>query len=141
MSYSATVGAIEDYLSARWTGTPLIGDGERFERPDPPAPFVMFEVEADPARVVSYGGESGGHQQADARLLFTVFAPVDGGGRGLARELGDRLAELFPVGGVVQGTRFRLPGFGRVLPADDGPGWLSMDVTIPFVIEGEWTRA
>lgn len=141
MSYAATVQAIEDHLSTGWTDTPLIWEGERFDRPDPPSPFVMFAVEADPARLVSFGGKTGGHQRAEARLLLTVFAPVDGGGRGLAREMADRLAALFPPGTPVPGTRFRLPGFGRVLPADGDAGWLSMDVVIPLTIEGEWARA
>lgn len=132
MSYAAALTAIESHLRDLWSETPIVGEGESFDRPNPPAPFVQFEFQDAPGRIAGFG--NGVTTRTAGALVLSVFAPV--GAAGLIREAVERLAGLFPTGGAIGGARFLgAPRFGRVLPADGDAGWIVGDVEIPFSVD------
>lgn len=139
MSYASTLAALESRLRDRWTETAVFAAGESINKPEPPAPFVVFDVETDLARIVTFG--DGGYHRTSGRVELTIYAPSAGAGRGLVMEIAERLAALFPTGADVEGARLGAPGFGRVLVADGDTGWLTADVTVPFHLDLRYEAA
>ncbi|BAI72840.1 hypothetical protein AZL_022020 [Azospirillum sp. B510] len=132
MSYASTLNALEARLRDRWTETAIVGEGDTFERPNPPAAFVTFEFGDGAGRIAGFG--NGVTTRTEGTLVLSVFAPV--GAAGLIREAVERLAALFPTGGGIGDARFLgAPRFGRVLPADGDGGWIVGDVEIPFSVD------
>lgn len=138
MSYSATLNALEARLRDRWSEAPVYAAGEAVDKPDPPAAFVLFDVETDPAQIITYG--DGGYHRTGGRVELTIFAPATAG-RGLVLEIAERLAAIYPTGADVGGARIGPPGFGKVLVADGDTGWLTADVTIRFHFDERYEAA
>lgn len=134
MASAAAFSAIRDYLVAQWATTPLAWDNEAFDRPEPPAAFVLVQVTGTSFAQASMGAGDrlSDRWMEEGVLLLSVIVPQGAGSQG-ARDIASALAGLFR--GVALGDlEFGDMSIGLGVPAEDqGPWWL-----LPLRIN--WTK-
>ena len=113
MSYSASIQAIKDHLSAVWTVTPLVWEGERFARPDDGSPFVLVEFGDAPSSIAAMGG--GVTYRHRGNIELSVFVPE--GQAGVAYEMAEQLAAKLRFV-MIGDARLWEPSFGRLHVAE-----------------------
>lgn len=147
MSADAVYDAIKTYLQTAANVTvladpttgivpPFRFENERFDKPDPPAPWVAVALTG-----VLYGQQSiGASRQADNRwdetghLWMPVFVEV-GSGSSRPRQIAKMLADIFRGLTLVNNTLEFMDAFiGEGSPAPEEGNWYELPVVI------EWRR-
>lgn len=78
MSIVSAAASLRSRATAQITTLPIFWQDEQNSLPPEPSPFVFFELIADPAQIVSYGGGRGNNRyRCPAELNGYVFTPRD----------------------------------------------------------------
>ncbi len=126
MTTQTAFAAIRTYLEANWSATPLAWDNEQFQKPEPPAPFVMVQITGDLYEQMTIGAETreANRWEETGQLLLTVIVPL-GTGSAIARMHAENLGNLFR-GVTLDASDIEFLdisiGVG-VAAEDDGPWW------------------
>jgi hypothetical protein len=140
MASDTVYDAVRAYLIEHWIETPInFENGDRHPEyqefpPNPPAPFVQFEITG-----TFYGQQSiGADEQADNRwdeegvIWMHILVPVGTGGSE-ARRLAKRAANLFRGTTLLDGDlEFMDASIGMGAPADDDGNWWRVSVSIDW---------
>lgn len=134
MASGTVYDAIKAYLQAQWSTSPIAWENETFNKPEPPAPWVMVEIAGDVYAQMSIGAD----EQADNRwdeegvLLLHVFVPT-GTGASAARGHAKALADLFRGATLLSDSlEFMDASIGMGQPGDDDGMWWRISVSIDW---------
>lgn len=88
--------AIKTYVTANWTSCPIAWENEDFVRPEPLAPWILFEITGTYYQQESIGDSPQFANRWDEAgvMFFHVFVPK-GTGSALARQYAKAVANLF----------------------------------------------
>ncbi|MDR6953787.1 hypothetical protein J2X65_003150 [Ancylobacter sp. 3268] len=124
--------AIRDALIAGWTVTQIAFENEDFQKPSPPAPWIMLEVTGSFYGQQSIGDPADNRWDADGVLWLHVFVPV-GTGSSTARGYAKTLADLFRGRQLLNETlEFLDASIGLGEPGDDSGNWWRLSVSIDW---------
>jgi hypothetical protein len=124
MSYDAQRIAVQNYVKANWSSTPIV-----YDENDPPVhqmQWIRVTFADAPSFQASIGGSSVRYRHPGL-LIIEVYVTEDVG-RGAATRYGDTIAALFR-GRTVGDTLFRSPTVRQV---GRDKGWYRVNVEIPF---------
>jgi len=110
MSSAIAFIALEDYLRAEWTTTPLVFENENFPLEDQPDAFVFVEVFGDYFAQESIGAPGNNLWREAGEIRAHVLVP-NGTGSRVARGHAAEMAEFFREV-EVQGIRFTQMSIG-----------------------------
>lgn len=117
---------VEAIVNAAALPVPVAWPNLYFDPPEPPAPFVIVEIEGDASAPLEMGG---GGWQEDGTIAFHVMVP-SGTGWTEGAELRKTIADLFrgrPAAPVLyRGVRFE-PG-----TADDDGNWYNFGLRVTY---------
>lgn len=130
MSFEAQANVIRQRFEALWPGavSPAVLHTYGDVRLDPPnrVPWVRLSVLSGETRQASMGAATRLKRTVGV-VVVDIFVPA-GDGDGLARRLGDLVADIFELR-TVSGVVFRATTLERVGP--DGP-WLQWSASTPY---------
>jgi Bacteriophage related domain of unknown function len=134
MASDVVSGAVEDYLLANWTATPLSLENDEFKEPDPPAPWVMMEITGTLYAQESIGAfpQSANRWDEEGLIWLHVFVPSGTGGRD-CRRFAKQLADLFRGTTLLSGAlEFRDSRIGEGRVANDNGNFFCISVSIDW---------
>ncbi|HEY4136493.1 MAG TPA: phage tail terminator-like protein [Alphaproteobacteria bacterium] len=136
MSSATAYNALHDFLEVAWDAgpAPLVYENEKFDKPEPPAPWIYVEVIGTlfDAASIGAGDDESNLYREDGQVFFHVFVPK-GSGSVTARGLGEQLATLFR-GRELLGGKMIFPSASigdNAVGSDDG-NWWRMTAAIAF---------
>ena len=132
MAWDDATTALREYMDANWLTTTIAHQNQEFEKPEPPAPFVLFEVEPEENEIAGIGGGVGDHLYRHYGLIRAyVFVPQLTGpdvAEQYAREIGALFAgKAFPP--EIQCLAARSGGGG---PDEESGNWYITAVSVEF---------
>lgn len=110
MSSITAFAALEDFLRAEWTATPIVFENEDFPLADNPAAFVFIEIFGDYFAQESIGDPGNNLWRESGELRGHVLVP-NGTGTRAARTYASDLADFFKEV-EVSGVRFQQMSIG-----------------------------
>lgn len=132
MASGTVYDAIRAYLEARWSATTIAWENETFNRPEPPAPWVMVEMIGDLYGRMSIGAGDEDRWDEEGVLLLHIYAPA-GTGASTARGYAKSLADLFRGERLLSDDlEFRDASIGMGQPGDDDGMWWKISVSIDW---------
>jgi hypothetical protein len=135
MSSDTVYSAVRDFLTDNWTATAIAWENEPFEKPEPPAPWIMVEVSGDAYDQASIGAgsPSANRWREEGMVWCHVFAPA-GSGSLTARQHAAALADLFRGLELPGDIEFRRLSIGLGEPGDEDGNWWRISLS------AEWIR-
>jgi hypothetical protein len=128
--------AVQAYLLANWTTTPLAFENEQFDKPEPTSPFVAVEMTGVLYAQQSIGeaNQASNRWDEEGNLWLHVFVPVDTGSS-LARQYCKTLCDLFRGLQLLSGNlEFIDASIGLGEPGDENGQYYRISCNI------EWRR-
>lgn len=119
MSFPWAVTTLTDRFRAGWAETDVILDGDAYDEPNPPRPFVILGVEGGPSESLGIAGDGVLYCRQHLTVTLDAFSPITDG-RALPVELADR-AGLVLARLSLGGTGPRAPGLTTLVPSTSGP--------------------
>jgi len=136
MADDVIYGAIKSYVTANWSACPIAWENEDFTRPEPPGPWILFEITGTYYQQESIGDSPQGRNRWDEAgvMFFHVFVPK-GTGSTLARQYAKALANTFRGALLLSDSlEFLVASIGEGAVADDMAVYWRVSVSI------EWRR-
>jgi len=134
MASNTVYDAIRAHLVAYWSATTIAWENELFDRPEPPAPWVMVEMVGDLYAQMSIGAgvQSENRWDEEGVLMMHVFAP-SGTGASTARGYAKSLADLFRGALLLADSlEFLDASIGMGQPGDDDGLWWRISVSVDW---------
>lgn len=134
MADEVVYGAIKDYLTSAWTTSPIAWENETFDRPEPPAPWVLFEITGTMYDQESIGDSPQGANRWDMEgVLFLHVLVPKGTGSLTARQQARMLADLFRGLHLINDNlEFLQASIGEGNPGDQTGAWFRVSVSIDW---------
>jgi hypothetical protein len=132
MSTAITFTALEDYLRAEWTATPIVFENETSPIADDPAAFVFVEIFGDYLAQETFGAPGENLWREEGEIRAHVLVP-NGTGTRVARGYASDLADFFKEV-EVSGIHFRQMSIGAGEPGRDDGNYYRMTLSI------DWSR-
>lgn len=134
MADDVIYGAIKDYVSANWTNTTIAWENEDFSRPEPPAPFIIFEITGTyyQQETIGDGTQANNRWDEEGVMFFHVLVPT-GAGSMLARHYCKAIANLFR--GLLlldDNLEFMRASIGEGAPSDDAGMYWRTTVSVEW---------
>lgn len=134
MADDVVYGAIKDYLTTAWTACPIAWENETFVKPNPLAPWVLFEITG-----TMYDQESIGEGvQADNRwdmegiIWLHVMVPRNSGSI-VARQYAKALADLFRGKQLLADSlEFLECKIGEGAPGEESGTWYRVSTSVDW---------
>ena len=134
--FAGAVAAMRARFESAWTATPVAFQNEPFDKPNPPSPWVYFEVLGNQSEIRGAGTPGDNIWLDEGHILIHVFVPVNSGDA-QARAHAVAAGEIFRAAGfyndgqgsIVRTAAPRVDGGGTA--SDDG-NWFRMTCVIPF---------
>jgi len=119
VSFKQAEADLRTYFSDNWSSTPISWPNVEFKPPEPPAPFVKYNIQDAASSKLEVGRS--GMSEYPGVLFFGINIPA-GSGRNLIKKYQDDLRELFEYEniGIVSVREFQPATVGR---SDDGIWW------------------
>lgn len=136
MSDDVIYNAIKTYVTANWTTCPIAWENEDFVRPEPPGPWILFDITGTYYQQESIGDSPQAHNRWDEEgvMFFHVFVPK-GTGSALARQYAKAVANLFRGTLLLSDSlEFMMASIGESASADDMSVYWRISMSI------EWRR-
>lgn len=134
MASDTVYDAIRAHLETYWSATTIAWENEGFEKPEPPAPWVMVEVTGDLYAQMSIGAGNQAENRWDeeGELLMHVMVPAGTGAR-TARHHAKSLADLFRGALLIDDTlEFLDASIGMGQPGDEDGMWWRVSVSVDW---------
>jgi hypothetical protein len=134
MADDVIYSAIRTFLTTNWTTSPIAWENEEFDRPEPPAPWVLFEITGNLYAQESIGDSPQGANRwdEDGVMFLHVMVPR-GSGSHTARQHAKLLADLFRgLHLVSDNLEFLDTNIGEGAPGDESGVWFRVSVSIQW---------
>ena len=134
MADDVIYGAIKSYVTANWSACPIAWENEDFTRPEPPGPWILFEITGTYYQQESIGDSPQGANRWDEEgvMFFHVFV-AKGTGSTLARQYAKALADLFRgLHLLSDNLEFMTASIGEGAVADDMAVYWRVSVSIEW---------
>lgn len=134
MADDVIYSAIRTYLGASWTTSPIAWENEYFDRPEPPAPWVLFEISGTLYAQESIGDSGQGSNRWDQEgVLFLHVMTPKGSGSHVARQQARQLADLFRGQHLLNDSlEFMDATIGEGAPGDESGVWFRVSVSVDW---------
>lgn len=131
MSFHQAVADIRARMAANWAATPIAYANEPFAPPEPPSPWVFFEV-VEGASMLRGIGKPGERLYIYTGLIQAhVYVPA-GSGETLARQYADAIGEIFRAKQFGSTVRTNVPNVDAGGPGSDDGLWWRVTAAIDF---------
>jgi hypothetical protein len=130
MSFAVATAAIRARMAANWATTTIAWQNDPFDKPEPPAPWVYFEVLSGGAEIESLAATGAHLYTYDGIIRAHVFAPR-WSGAALAEQYADSIGNIFRAA-TFSGVQCYAPSPGGAGPGDDDGVYWRVTVMIPF---------
>jgi len=133
MASDVVYTAIKNYLIGAWSNCPIAWENEDFVRPEPPGPWILFEITGTMYAQQSIGDspQSANRWDEEGVMWLHVFVPK-GTGSVLARNYAKGLADLFRGAWLINSLEFLAAAIGEGAPADDMAVYWRVSVSIEW---------
>lgn len=133
MASDVVYSAIKTYLTAQWTNCPIAWENESFDKPEPPAPWVLFEITGNMYDQQSIGDSPQAANRWDEEGMMWLHVMVPKGtGSVLARHYAKGLADVFRGARLIDTMEFLSATIGEGAPGDEQGNYFRVSVSIDW---------
>lgn len=134
MATATVYSAIRAQFTTYWTATAVRWENERFDLPEPPAPWVAVEMTGTLYDQASLGAGVRADElwREEGILWMHVMVPA-GSGAETARTLAGQLCDLFRGVELDPNIEFRGFSIGLGEPGDDDGNWYRISISSDWI--------